>query len=117
MSEETKWAQPMPVNDAEMVFGGGMDRLLPPMSEIPEEFVDSNTRTKWVGFARDWFFRGIATDGLKFKDGIDPNKAMRHLQTIQGSFQPKHEHKEAAVAYLASLWLDESSTWETNKKE
>jgi len=29
----------------------------------------------------------------------------RHLQTIQGSFEPKHEHKQDCVAYFMSLWF------------
>jgi hypothetical protein len=36
---------------------------------------------------------------------VDGELAIRHLQVIQASFEPKHEHKEAAVAYLASLWF------------
>jgi len=40
------------------------------------------------------------------KEGIDVNMALRHLHAIQGSFEPKHEYKEAAVAYLASLWFE-----------
>jgi len=38
-------------------------------------------------------------------DGIDQNKALRHIKAILGSFEPKHEHKEAAAAYLLSLWF------------
>jgi hypothetical protein len=29
-----------------------------------------------------------------------------HLKAIMGSFQPKHEHKTAGVAYLMSLWFE-----------
>jgi hypothetical protein len=41
------------------------------------------------------------------KEGVDGNLAFRHLSAIQRSFTPKHEHKEAAVAYLASLWFED----------
>ena len=54
--------------------------------------------------ANEWFFRGLP----KFPEaraGIDENEAIRHLSAILKSFQPSHEHKEAAVAWLASRWL------------
>lgn len=80
-------------------------------SAIPEEFKDRNTNNKWLEFQRTWFFKGIKSSGLVPKPGIDMNEALRHLQAIQSSYEPKHEHKEACVAYLASLWFEESSTW------
>ena len=30
-----------------------------------------------------------------------------HLKSILQSFKPKHERKEAGVAYLMSLWFDD----------
>lgn len=60
----------------------------------------------WIEFQRQWFYEGLPADTtMDLKDGIDGNAAFRHLSAIQGSFEPKHEHKEAAVAYLASLWF------------
>jgi hypothetical protein len=55
-----------------------------------------------------WFFSGLPK-GTVFvpHEGIDPAKAMRHLRAILGSFEPKHEHKEAGVAYLMSQWFKE----------
>lgn len=38
------------------------------------------------------------------------------LELGESSFEPKHEHKEAGVAYLASRWLDDKSTWQIAKK-
>ena len=47
----------------------------------------------------------VPDSGLRERDadGIDAKKAMRHLATIQRSWSPKHEHKEAAVAFLEQV--------------
>ena len=96
------------IKDIDLVFGGGaMKKLMPPYSSIPEEFRDGSN--KWLTFQRDWFFSGIKNLKLSPKEGIDSAKAFRHLRAIQSAFEPKHEHKEAAVAYLASLWFDDVS--------
>ncbi len=78
---------------------------MPTMEEIPEEFKGLFSDHPWVRWQASWFF-----DGLKAipdaKKGIDQDLAMRHLATLNRSMEPKHEHKQAAVAYLASLWLE-----------
>lgn len=90
----------------DVVFGGGLkiESLMPSMSAIPEEF-KNNGNGPWLEWQRRWFFEGLK-EFPKAKPGIDLSDATRHLATIQGSFAPKHQHKEAAVAYLASLWLE-----------
>jgi hypothetical protein len=111
-----KLDQPTPVDKLTLAFPANVSHLMPQMSEIPAQFRDPNSRTKWITFQRDWFYGGISTSKLVPKKDIDLQAVLRHLSVIQGSYEPKHEHKEAAVAYLASLWLDESSTWERIKK-
>ena len=108
------WAQPQDVNQVVMVLGGEMGRLLPPYAEIPDEFKRGNG--KWNKFQRDWFFGGLASENLIPGEGIDKRAALRHLGAIQGSFEPKHEHKEAAVAYLASKWFTDKSTWQVKAR-
>ena len=44
---------------------------------------------------------------FKAKDGVDNKKAMAAISAILRSFDPKHEHKEAGVAYLFSEWFEE----------
>jgi len=87
------------VSDVEIAFPAHVARLMPEYGSVSSE------RT-WLDFQADWFFSGL--DAAKFfpKEGIDPEKALRHLKAIQGSFEPKHEHKEEAVAFLAGLWFD-----------
>lgn len=113
---------PQPVDDVDIAFPGSVNHLMPKWEDIPEEFrkasYSSSSRTKWNQLFSDWFFSGInSTDDLVAKDGIDKNLALRHIHCIMRSFQPKHQHKEATIAYLFSLWFKESSTWERRKKE
>jgi hypothetical protein len=104
-----RWAQPTPVTDLDIAFGaaGRLDKLLPAIEEIPEEFQRHNG-TPWNAIQARWFFHGLPV-GVQFKakEGIDPEKVFRHLRAIQGSYACKHEHKEAGIAYLMSLWLVE----------
>lgn len=98
--------EPLEVTDVDLTFGGGMEKLLPPYEEIPEEFRSS--KTEWNRIVSQWFFGGLP-QGTEFipKEGIDSNKAIRHIKTILHSFQPKHEHKEAGCAFLLSKWFTE----------
>jgi hypothetical protein len=97
--------EPQEVQDVDLAFGGNMEELLPPYKEIPDEFKDNNT--EWNRIVSQWFFQGLPGDTtIKPKEGIDPEKAVRHVAAVLRSFQPKHEHKEAGCAYLLSLWFD-----------
>jgi hypothetical protein len=113
----TTFDQPREASAIDMAFGGGSMRdWMPAYQDIPTEF--RNGRTMWHKFQADWFYLGLEnTDGLIAKEGIDKAAALRHLRTIQGSFEPKHEHKEAGVAYLASKWFTPESTWVAKKHE
>jgi hypothetical protein len=95
------------ITQADIAFGPkNLADFLPPMSSIPKEFFGSgNPWNKWVS---KWFFGGlkeyaVAVEGINFK------QAHAHLKVILGSFEPKHEHKIAGCAYLASKWFDEST--------
>jgi hypothetical protein len=106
VATENKWAKPQKVDGLDMAFGGNMKNLLPPMLDLPEEF--TSRENKWHDIVSHWFFRGLpSTTKYTPKDGIDPNEALRHVGTIMGSFEPKHEHKTAACAWLLSLWFED----------
>ena len=85
---------------------GDITGLMPNINSIPDEFSDFNSTNKWVKWQTDWFYIGLKKYPTP-KEGIDLDMAMRHLAAIQRSFEPKHEHKQAAVAYLASQWFEE----------
>jgi hypothetical protein len=107
-------SKPIEVSDLEVAFGANVRHLMPAWDDIPEEFkrhvmreTPGDRASKYLRLVGDWFFVGI--EGLRFdlKDDIDGGRVMRHIQTVLGSWEPKHEHKEAAVAYLLSLWTND----------
>lgn len=106
-TEKHDFSKPRDLSDVDVAFGAAGEclRLMPAMEDIPAEF------KRWHGtpyneLQAKWFYEGLDAGVLVAKPGIDRNTALRHLQTIQGSWEPKHEHKEAGVAYLMSLWFD-----------
>lgn len=100
---------PKDVTRADMAFGSRMADLLPAMTLIPEDFRNERgtEARKWIGVQRKWFFEGVRRDDFVPRDGVDADKALAHIQAIQGSFEPKHEHKQAAVAWLMSRWFSD----------
>ena len=89
---------------------------MPKMNDIPKEFRNMNSRNKWNRFQQDWFFNSVPGLQVWPKEEIDPEKALQHLSGIQRSYEPKHEHKVASVAYLASLWFDDI-TYDGQKRD
>ena len=107
--------QPIQINDSRLGFKTpSMSELLPPYAEIPPEFKDFNGHNKWLQTTTDWFFCGLTGAQWTPKEGIDTAVALRHLSAIMWSWEPKHEHKEAGVAYLMSQWFDDV-TYEKGK--
>jgi hypothetical protein len=97
--------KPIAVNSLDQAFGGAggtLHKILPPWKDIPEEF--KRHGGQWVKWQRDWFFSGLKRWPVA-REGVDLKMAMANLGVVQRSFEPKHEHKEAGVAYLASLWF------------
>jgi hypothetical protein len=115
-AEEKKaidWSKPIEVSDLDMVFGTrAVADLMPPHAECAAALNEMGRGGRpWREFQARWFFHGLpASTAFKAVEGVDAAKALRHLKAIQGSFEPKHQHKEAAVAYLASLWFAEPPT-------
>ena len=96
--------EPQEVSQAQLVFPAGVGPLMPAPDDTPEEFW--NGRSSWVDMVDCWFAVGLSRDAVvDVKDGIDANTAFRHLSCIMGSFEPKHEHKVAAVAFLSERWF------------
>lgn len=95
------------VTDIDVVFGTKALDLMPTYNKIPDEF--KNGDTKWNKVVNTWFYRGLKNAQFTPKDGVDKNKALKHIKAIMGSFEPKHEHKEAGCAYLLSEWFEDIS--------
>lgn len=82
-------------------------QYMPAYEDIPDEFKDSRL-TKWNRLFAEMFYRGLSDVKLTPKEGIDPEKAWQHLRCIAASWDSKHEHKEAAFAYLCSQWFEDA---------
>ncbi len=78
--------------------------LLPRYNSIPDVY--KNDRNPYVKLTHTWFFSGLKGSELKVKDGINRSFALAHCSEILRSFEPSHEHKISAIAYLMSLWFD-----------
>lgn len=103
-----RWSSPAEVSDVDIAFPAGALERMPSREECEEALalLPPGEEKMWREFQRTWFFGGLpGSTVLDVREGIDPEVAMRHLSSIQGSFEPQHEHKEAAVAFLASLWF------------
>lgn len=102
------YAKPHVVDDVLLAFPAVLGDLLPPLEEIPDDYPN---RREWLDFQHRWFVGTLPMDAeMQPAEGIDAEVAGRHLATIQGSFAPKHEHKMAAVAWLASRWFARVTT-------
>lgn len=97
--------QPTLVSDVLLAFPGEVRHLMPSAITIPTNYFQS---VEWRAWTSHWFFIGdpFPVWDIGIREGVDPNEALRHLRAIMGSYQPKHEHKEAAVAWLASRWFN-----------
>jgi hypothetical protein len=56
-----------------------------------------------------WFFRGLKNLKTKPRDGVNVDDALAHIEYVMRSWEPKHEHKTAGVAFLIDEWFEEFS--------
>lgn len=116
--DPAEWDKPQSVSDLELAFPAHVEHLMPSREhcEAALATIPPDEAHKWLQFQRAWFSKGLNPDTVvELYDGIDGEAAFRHLQAIQGSFQPKHEHKEAAVAYLCSRWFADARNYSFNE--
>jgi hypothetical protein len=106
------FSQPTEIDAVTAAFPGSVRHLMPDYRELDEKY--RRHYGTWANkLFSDWFFCGITSlDGLVPKEGIDKAKALRHIRAVMGSFEPKHEHKEAACAFLFDKWFESTSKWE-----
>jgi hypothetical protein len=99
---------------ADRAFGpSDLRRFMP--KNIPAKFREFGA-TKWNKLFEDWFFNGLSSLELTPKAGVDKEKALAHIKVIMGSWEPKHEDKDAACAFLFSEWF-EDATWTVKGRE
>jgi hypothetical protein len=104
---------PVPqVDRLDVTFGN--IKHMPRYDTLPADFKrhDGNA---YVKAASTWFFSGakgspngitIGDVTFKAKPGVEAVKALAAIKAILGSFEPKHEHKEAGCAFLLAEWFD-----------
>ena len=111
---QNRWAAPVAVDTARMVFATNLDDLLPPLNEIPAEYKDDDH--PMVKLFSRWFFSGLPK-GTRFvsRPGVDHDTALRQIRTCMSSWNPQHEHKMAGVAYLLALFFESISVPEEPK--
>lgn len=97
--------QPEEVSEVDIAFPARGGALTPPWEDIPDEFKDSDNI--WTEFVSHWFYRGDPFHAYNVftRPDVDPEKALRHLRVALGTFETKHEHKIAGVAWLVSRWF------------
>lgn len=100
------------VTPSDITFGCRAMELMPKYDDIPKEYKHGDT--KWNKLFNTWFFRGLSKLSVTAKPGIDKDKALAHIQSIIGSFEPPHEHKAAGVAFLMSEWFEDAEWEEKN---
>jgi len=103
------------INRADIAFGN--IKHMPKYETLPADFKRHNGND-YVKAVSSWFFSGakatpdgLIIDNMKFtaKPGVDRMKALAAIKAVLGSFEPKHEHKEAACAFMLSEWFDKSA--------
>lgn len=106
---DNKWAQPIAVSPVDAAFPASVTgKYLPPIEDVPDEF-KRHEGTKWNIFVNNMFFHGWdgVNPSLVTRKGVDAQVGFDQVQACLRSFEPKHEHKEAGVAYLLSLFFED----------
>lgn len=106
----TDWSKPRVVDDVTLAFPACViGTLLPPVDAIPKEFFGQN---KWTRLADMMFAGTVPPTTTRYVERPEINytpdlykTASRQWTACLCSFEPKHEHKIAGVAYLLSLFL------------
>lgn len=92
------------LTDIDIAFPARVAHLMPLWDDIPEEY--QTDRAPSCSIIDQWFYEGLPEYKAVPKEEIDTEEAFRHLQCILRSFEPRHEHKTAAVAYLLDQWFE-----------
>jgi len=98
--------EPVRIDDVELAFPAHVvGKLLPAYNLIPDEFKRSHN--PWSKLVDTWFACGLKDGQVPtVRTEFDKEKAWRHLRACMGSYEPRHEHKTAGVAYLMSIWME-----------
>jgi hypothetical protein len=98
---------PENINNLDIAFGN-IDHM-PSYDTVPDQYkvLQGNP---YVDLVKKWFYDGL--DDLSIlepKDGINKVLALAAIRSVLCSYEPKHEHKMAACAYMLSEWFKKPS--------
>ena len=98
---------PIETDEATRAFPAHVSDMMPALAYLKE------AKREWTDIASHWFGRGLGPD-VEFHPaaGIDPEAAFHHIACILHSYEPKHEHKIAAVAILMESWFTRIDNYE-----
>lgn len=89
------------ITDPELAFA--TTRLLPAWDDIPEEFKKQSGNI-YCQLAHKLFFGDPLPDmEIDIAEGFKPEDLNKCVRAHLASFEPKHQHKIAGVAYMISL--------------
>lgn len=93
---------PIDVEDVDLAFpSDGYTRL-------PDPAIFRTADPRFVDFVETWFYEGVKGlhEKIRPKEGIDATKAIRHMKSVLGTWDTKHEDKMNGVAFLMQTWFD-----------
>jgi hypothetical protein len=116
----TDWSKPQEVTDLDMAFCVRAGALMPPRGDLPKCYYAFPGGRDSVRFASMWFFKGFQKADFTPREGVDTRLALRHIKACIGSFELKHEHKMAGVAFLLDQFFEkvvtDDKTYEFSKE-
>jgi len=97
-----------PINDKltklDLAFPANVSHMMPPREVLRGDFPN---KREYERVFSDWFFNGLKSLEVTPREGVDKGKALAHIKCVMGSFEPAHEDKTAAVAFLLNEWFSE----------
>ena len=103
---DKQWKNPIIVDQVNYAFPAHViGILIPEWQDLPEQFRDGNSGFEEL--ASHACFNCVELKPEVVRVDVDLSAANRQLSAVSRSFEPAHQHKEAALAYLLSLWLRE----------
>jgi hypothetical protein len=103
---DTKWKNLIIVDQVNYAFPAHViGILIPEWQYLPEQFRDGNSCFEEL--ASHACFNCVELKPEVVRVDVDLSSANRQLSAVSRSFEPEHKYKEAALAYLLSLWLRE----------
>jgi len=111
--------KPQVIDKLTEIFPAQLGDLIPKYEDIPEEYIHSYGGSDHMKKMRrlfgDCFYYGLTELNLIPQEEIDKDIAWRHVRCVMASFEPKHEHKEAACVYMLSEWFKDA-TWKSKPR-